>query len=51
MEEIDEIFEAGVGARKFKQYQCRIVDEVRNDVDARNEKNGATYVSNVEKNA
>jgi len=32
LEELDEIFEAGVSARKFKQYQCRIVEEAKHDV-------------------
>jgi hypothetical protein len=32
LEEIDEIFEAGVGARKFKKYECRIVEEAKQDV-------------------
>jgi hypothetical protein len=32
LEELDEIFEAGVGARKFKQYECRIVEEAKHDV-------------------
>lgn len=37
LEELDEIFEAGVGARKFKQYQCNIVDEAQLDVFGREE--------------
>jgi MFS family permease len=32
LEELDEIFEAGVSARKFKQYQCRIVEDAKHDV-------------------
>ncbi|KAH7061691.1 general substrate transporter [Paraphoma chrysanthemicola] len=32
LEELDEIFEAGVGARRFKQYQCRIVEDAKQDV-------------------
>jgi hypothetical protein len=32
LEELDEIFEAVVGARKFKQYECRIVEEAKQDV-------------------
>lgn len=32
LEELDEIFEAGVSARKFTQYECRIVEDARQDV-------------------
>ncbi|KAH7379153.1 general substrate transporter [Phaeosphaeria sp. MPI-PUGE-AT-0046c] len=32
LEELDEIFEAGIPARKFKQYQCRIVEQAKHDV-------------------
>ena len=32
MEELDEIFEATVAARKFKQYECRIVEDAKHDV-------------------
>lgn len=32
LEELDEIFEAGVPARQFKQYQCRIVEQAKHDV-------------------
>jgi len=32
LEELDEIFEACVPARKFKQYTCRIVQEAKQDV-------------------
>jgi hypothetical protein len=32
LEELDEIFEANVPARRFKQYQCRIVEEAKHDV-------------------
>ncbi|RMZ66815.1 sugar transporter [Pyrenophora seminiperda CCB06] len=32
LEELDEIFEAGVPARNFKQYTCRIVEEAKQDV-------------------
>ncbi|CAE7001266.1 hypothetical protein PTNB85_09070 [Pyrenophora teres f. teres] len=32
LEELDEIFEAGVPACKFKQYTCRIVEEAKQDV-------------------
>lgn len=51
LEEIDEIFEAGVGARKFKQYQCRIVEDVRHDVDVKNEKAEHAFVTDVERKA
>ncbi|KAF2180366.1 general substrate transporter [Zopfia rhizophila CBS 207.26] len=34
LEELDEIFEAGIPARKFKQYECRIIEEAMQDVDA-----------------
>lgn len=34
LEELDEIFEAGVSARKFPQYQCRIVEDAKRDVIA-----------------
>jgi len=29
LEELDEIFEAGLKARKFKQYRCRIVEDAK----------------------
>jgi hypothetical protein len=32
LEELDEIFEAGIGARKFRLYECRIVEEAKQDV-------------------
>jgi hypothetical protein len=32
LEELDEMFEANVPARSFKQYQCRIVEEAKHDV-------------------
>jgi hypothetical protein len=32
LEELDEIFEAKVAARKFKQFECRIVEEAKQDV-------------------
>ena len=32
LEELDEIFEAGVAARKFKQYECRIKEDAKQDV-------------------
>ena len=34
LEELDEIFEAGVPARKFPQYQCRILEDAMEDVNA-----------------
>jgi hypothetical protein len=34
LEELDEIFEAGLPARKFPQYQCRIHEDAMQDVDA-----------------
>jgi hypothetical protein len=35
LEELDEIFEASVAARKFKQYECRIVEDAKEDVYGR----------------
>jgi hypothetical protein len=32
LEELDEIFEAGVSAWKFSEYKCKIVEEVKQDV-------------------
>jgi hypothetical protein len=32
LEELDEIFEADVSARKFRMYECRIVEEAKHDV-------------------
>ncbi|KAI4685039.1 uncharacterized protein J4E88_004482 [Alternaria novae-zelandiae] len=32
LEELDEIFEARVAARKFKLYECRIVEDAKHDV-------------------
>lgn len=32
LEELDEIFEAGISARKFPQYRCKIVEEAKQDV-------------------
>jgi hypothetical protein len=32
LEELDEIFEAVIGARQFKQYACIIVEEAKRDV-------------------
>jgi hypothetical protein len=32
LEELDEIFEAGISARKFKGDECRIVEEAKHDV-------------------
>ncbi|KAF2258410.1 general substrate transporter [Lojkania enalia] len=40
LEELDEIFEAGTPARKFKQYECRIFEEAMHDIDAKNMKSG-----------
>ncbi|KZM25607.1 substrate-specific transmembrane transporter [Ascochyta rabiei] len=37
LEELDEIFEAKISARKFPQYQCRIVEDARQDVYANRE--------------
>ncbi|KAF2206063.1 putative transporter [Delitschia confertaspora ATCC 74209] len=46
LEELDEIFEAGVAARKFKQYECRIMEEAKHEVDVQH---GAADVGVVEK--
>lgn len=35
LEELDEIFEAGVPAKKFAAYQCQIVEDAKQDVLAR----------------
>jgi hypothetical protein len=55
LEELDEIFEAGVPARKFKQYECRIVQEVKHDVNAQHgvvsEKQDGMFVQSIEKAA
>lgn len=32
LEEVDEIFEAGVGAHHFSKYRCKIVEEVAEEV-------------------
>jgi hypothetical protein len=32
LEEIDEIFEAGVSARNFAAYKCKIVEDAKEDV-------------------
>jgi hypothetical protein len=32
LEELDEIFEARIAARKFKLYECRIVEDAKQDV-------------------
>jgi hypothetical protein len=37
LEELDEIFEAGIPARKFRKYECRIVEEAKHDVFGREE--------------
>jgi hypothetical protein len=34
LEELDEIFEAGVPARKFPQYQCRILEGAKQELSA-----------------
>jgi len=55
LEELDEIFEAGVPARKFKQYECRIVQEAKHELNAQHgvvlEKQEGTFVQNIEKAA
>lgn len=54
LEELDEIFEAGVPARKFKQFECRIVEDAMHDVDAihgAQEKPEGMFVESVEKAA
>ncbi|PSN72636.1 general substrate transporter [Corynespora cassiicola Philippines] len=33
LEELDEIFEAGVSAREFPRYKCKIVEDVIHDID------------------
>ena len=32
LEELDEIFEAGVSARKFSEYKCKIVEDAKQDI-------------------
>jgi hypothetical protein len=32
LEEVDEIFEAGISARKFPSYRCKIVEDAKEDV-------------------
>jgi hypothetical protein len=32
LEELDEIFEAGIAARKFRFYECKIVEDAKHDV-------------------
>jgi hypothetical protein len=55
LEELDEIFEAGVPARKFKQYECRIVQEAKHELNAQHgvvpEKQEGTFVQSIEKAA
>jgi hypothetical protein len=52
LEELDEIFEAGVPARKFKGYECRIVEEAMHDLDAQHTlKQEGAFVESVEKTA
>jgi hypothetical protein len=37
LEELDEIFEAKIPARKFPSYKCQIVEDARQDVFANRE--------------
>jgi hypothetical protein len=37
LEELDEIFEAGISARKFRGFACKIVEEAKLDVFGREE--------------
>jgi hypothetical protein len=37
LEELDEIFEAGISARKFRMFECKIVEEAKHDVFGREE--------------
>ena len=37
LEELDEIFEAKIAARKFTSYKCQIVEDARQDVFANRE--------------
>jgi len=32
LEEVDEIFEAGISAREFPTYKCKIVEDAKQDV-------------------
>ena len=32
LEEVDELFEAGISARKFPSYKCKIVEDAKQDV-------------------
>jgi hypothetical protein len=41
LEELDEIFEAGISARKFRGFECRIVVEATHDVFGREEMHSA----------
>ena len=53
LEELDEIFEAGISARKFRGYECRIVEEAMHDIDVKHTgaiKQGGT-VESVEQTA
>ncbi|KAF2017480.1 putative transporter [Aaosphaeria arxii CBS 175.79] len=51
LEEIDEIFEAGVPARKFSRYECRIVQDTKNELDAQHQqgKHNGVLVESAEK--
>ena len=54
LEELDEIFEAGIPAREFKQYECKIVEEAMQDLDAQhvaNAKSEGMFVESVERTA
>ncbi|KAF2647183.1 general substrate transporter [Lophiostoma macrostomum CBS 122681] len=54
LEELDEIFEAGVSARKFKGYECRIVEEAMHDIDIKHTgttRKEDTVVESVEQRA
>ena len=53
LEELDEIFEAGVPARKFKQYECKIIQEAKHEINAQHstvsEKQEGAFVQSIEK--
>lgn len=54
LEELDEIFEAGIPARKFKQYECRIVEEAMHELESHEvakSKSDGTFIENVERAA
>lgn len=51
LEELDEIFEAGIPAREFKRYQCRIVEEAMHAIDNQTQtktKHEGTFFEKVE---